>query len=299
MGTVEHGRDRRAGQRSALGLVLAANAALMLGELASAVAFHSLALVADAVHRLSDVSGLIIALVALRLIERPATGRHSFGLQRAEVLAAQANSLILLGASGWVLYEAVRRMIHPVHVSGGGLLLVASLGLVVSLTSAWVLRRRRADSLNMRAAFLHMAADAAGSLGAMIAGAVILVADVHRADPAASMLISAFVILAGWRLLRDTAHVLLEGVPRGLDLEAVDLALRRAEGVRSVHHLHVWNLASDVPALSAHVVLADALSMHDAQIQGEALKTVLAERFGIEHATLELECHEHEESALP
>jgi cobalt-zinc-cadmium efflux system protein len=290
---VDRGRHRRV-----LAAVLWANILLMAGEALAGTALHSLALVADAVHRLSDVSGLAIALVALRLMDRPATPRHTFGLQRAEVLAAQANGLILLAASGWVVYEAVLRLVHPVHVSGGGLLLIASLGLVVSLGSAWLLRGSLGGGLNMRAAFLHMATDAAGSAGAMVAGLLILVADIPRADPAASLLISALVVFAAWTLLRDTARVLLEGTPRGMDPQIVERSLRTAGGVRDVHHLHLWNLASDVPALSAHVVLSDAHTMHDAQIEGDRLKAMLVERFGIEHSTLELECHEHPEERI-
>lgn len=290
---VDRGRHRRV-----LAAVLWANVLLMAGEALAGTTLHSLALVADAVHRLTDVSGLAIALVALRLMDSPATPRHTFGLQRAEVLAAQANGLILLVASGWVVYEAVLRIVHPVHVSGIGLLLVASLGLVVSAGSAWLLRGSLGEGLNMRAAYLHMAADAAGSVGAMVAGVLILVANLRRADPAASLLISALVVFAAWTLLRDTARVLLEGTPRGMDPQLVERSLRTAGGVRDVHHLHLWNLASDVPALSAHVVLADAQTMHDAQIEGDRLKAMLAERFGIEHSTLELECHEHPDERI-
>jgi len=291
---------RRIAQRRVVWAVLGANLALMAGEVVAGAALRSLALLADAVHRLTDVSGLAIALVAIRLAVRPPTKRHSFGLQRAEVLAAQANGLILLGAAGWVIYVASGRLAHPVHVAGGGLLAVASSGLAVSVASAWLLSRAHSESLNMRAAFLHMSADAAGSLGAMVAGLLILAADWHRADPAASILISILVIYAAWTLLRDAAHVLLEGTPRGMDPTSVEDSLLAAGGVEGVHHLHLWNLASDVPALSAHVVLTGELSMHEAQVKGDRLKAMLAERFGIEHSTLELECHEHaDESSLP
>jgi cobalt-zinc-cadmium efflux system protein len=272
---------------------LFANAALMIGEGLAGLAFRSLALLADAVHLLTDVSGLAIAVLALRLIERPATPRHSFGLERAEVLAAQANGVILLGASAWVFYEAARRLAHPVHVAGGGVLAVAAAGLVVNVGSAWLLGRVRGRSLNMRGAWLHLGADALGSLGAMVAGVIILGWDIHRADPAISLLIGALVLWAAWRLLRDTTHVLLEAAPRGMDPEAVAAALSREGGVVNVHHLHLWSVASDLPALSAHVVFAADMSMHEAQLKADNLKGMLAERFGIEHATLELECHEH------
>jgi cobalt-zinc-cadmium efflux system protein len=263
----------------------------MVGEVIAGLAFHSLALLAEAVHLLTDVSGLTIAILALMLLSRPATVRHTFGMQRAEVLAAQANALVLLGTSGWIIYASVRRLMHPAHVSGTGLLAVASAALVVNVTSAWLLHRSAGESLNMRGAFLHLASDALGSLGAMAAGVVILIWDNDRADPVASLVISVLVVWAGWRLLRESTDVLLEGTPRGMDPTEVERALSDQPGVREVHHLHLWNIASDVPALSAHVVLIGSPSMHDAQLRADGIKAMLIDRFGIDHATLELECH--------
>jgi cobalt-zinc-cadmium efflux system protein len=280
-------------QRRVLWLALTANAALMVGEFVAAFAFRSLTLLADSVHLLTDVSGLAIAAIAFRLIERPATPRHSFGLHRAEVLAAQGNAVILIGASGWIFIEASRRLAHPVAVSGPGLLGVGAIALVINAGSAWFLHGQRGRSLNMRGAFLHLALDALASVGAVAAGLVIVLSGARRVDPAVSVAIGVIVLWAAWRLLRDATQVLLEGTPAGMDPQVVHDALSTAPGVRNVHHLHLWSLASDVPALSAHVVLTDATSMHDAQIRGDELKALLAERFGIEHATLELECHEH------
>ena len=281
-------------ERRSIGLALFANAALMVAEVAAAFAFHSLTLLADSVHLLTDVSGLAIALVAFRLMVRPPTGRHSFGLQRGEVLAAQANACVLLGASAWVLYEASVRLASPQRVSGLGVLLIGAAGLAVNLGSARILRRTRGRTLNVRGAFLHLASDAIGSLGAMVAGALILVWHLRRADAVISIVIAALVLWAAWRLLRDTLHVLLEGVPSGLDPKEVEREICAQPGVDSVHHLHVWSLASDTPALSAHVVLSAGwdVSIHDGQIRGEQVKTMLARRFGIDHVTLELECHE-------
>jgi cobalt-zinc-cadmium efflux system protein len=252
-----------------------------------------LTLLADAFHLLTDVSGLALAVLAVGLMTRPATTRLSYGLQRAEVLAAQGNAAILLAASAWVIFEAARRLVHPVPVSGAGVLLVGAAGLVVNLGSVVVLRRERAANLNVRGAFLHLASDAVGSLGAIVAGAAILGWNSSRADPIVSLAIALLVLRAAWRLLRDTIHVLLEGSPRGMDPVRVEADLAGHQGVVNVHHLHLWSLASDTPALSAHVVLAGPVSMHEAQIKGEELKGMLAERFGIHHATLELECHGH------
>ena len=271
---------------------MAANAALMAAEIAGGFLFQSLALLSDAVHLLTDVSGLGIALLAIHLQARPTTERHTFGLQRAEVLAAQANAFVLVAVTIWVAIEAARRLVSPADVSGAGVAAVAALGLVVNLSCARLLHRVAGKSLNMRGAFLHVALDAAGSVAALLAGIAIVVWDVPRADPIASLVIGCLVLWAAWALLRDTTHVLLEGTPEGLDPAAVEGAIAGHEGVESVHHLHLWSLASDVPALSAHVVLAGQVSLHEAQVRGDGVKAMLAERFGIDHATLELECHQ-------
>jgi cobalt-zinc-cadmium efflux system protein len=289
----------RGRQTQVLWIALIANGALLAAEAGGGFMFNSLSLLADAVHLLTDVSGLAIALVAFRLMRRPPSERHSFGLQRSEVLAAQANAFILIAVSLWVIVEAINRLMHPEHVAGLGLLTVATFGLIVNLGSAWLLNRESGGSLNMRGAFLHLASDAVGSLGAMVAGVTILIWDWHRVDPAISLLISALVLWAAWRLLKDTTQVLLEGTPEGLSVDEVSAALSESASVQSVHHLHVWSLASDVSALSAHVVLDGAMSMHDAQVESEALKSMLSRRFGIDHATLEMECHEHEEHGVP
>jgi cobalt-zinc-cadmium efflux system protein len=298
-GDHEHRPVARAVQRRALWIALLANAAFMVAEVLGGLVFRSLALLADSAHMFSDVVGLAIALVAQRLIERQATVRHTYGLQRAEVLSAQANGLTLVAVAAWVIFEAVRRVGEPGHVAGGGLLVVATLGLLVNLASAVLLARASGHSLNMRGAFLHMASDAAGSVGAIVAGVAVLAWDAAWVDPAVSILIALLVLWSAWGLLRDTVHVLLEGTPEGMSLEAVEAALAEDEEVAAVHHLHLWNLASDVPALSAHVVLGGDVRLHDAQVSAERLKALLEDRFGIAHATLELECHPCEDETVP
>lgn len=280
-------------QRRVLALVLVVNAVFLMVEVAGGVVFGSLALLADAAHMLSDVAGLAIALLAHHLLTRPASERHSFGLQRAEVLAAQANGVILVASAGWIVFEAVHRLANSgsYEVDGGGLLVVALLGLVVNVAGALLLARVEHGNLNIRGAVLHMAVDALGSVGAVVAGVAILVADATWVDPVASIAIAALVVVAAWSLLRDATRILLEATPKGLDPAVVTAALARADGVVDVHHLHVWSLASDTPALSAHVVLEGEPSLHDAQETGGELRTLLADRFGITHATLELECH--------
>lgn len=274
---------------------LALNAVFFIAELAGGVVFHSLALMADAAHMFTDVAALAIALVAIRLTSRPSTPRHTFGLERAEVLGALVNGIALLVASGAIFVEAARRIGSPGDVDGGGVLAVAIVGIVVNLISARVLRRARGTSLNMTGALMHMVTDAIGLAGTCVAAVVVLVSDATWADPAVSLGIAILVLWSGFRLLRDTVHVLLEGTPAGMDRSAVEATLAHAEGVEAIHHLHLWSLASDVPALSAHVVLRGDVSLHDAQQRGDELKRLLAVEHGIVHATLELECHECED----
>jgi cobalt-zinc-cadmium efflux system protein len=282
-------------QRRALQYALVLNGGYLLVEIGGALIFNSLALLADTAHMLSDVVGLGIALAAQRLAMRPATARHTYGFHRAEVLGALANAVVIAGATGWIVYEAVGRLRDPQTVEGGGLLLVAAAGLAVNTWSAIVIRRAQGDSLNMRGAFVHMWADALGSVAVIVAAIGVLVWEAVWLDPAASLAIAAIVIWSAWGLLRATLHVLLEGAPSHLHSEDIERALAESSGVESIHHVHLWSLASDVPALSAHVVLDGEMSLHDAQDKGDELKLMLEEEFGISHATLELECHDCED----
>lgn len=285
-----HGPSRDM-QRRALWIALVANGGFFVAEVIGGLAFHSLALLADAAHMFSDVVGLSIALLAQQLLSRPATAKHSYGFQRSEVLGAQFNGLTLLAVAGWIIYEGIHRIGQEVSVQGRGMLVVASLGLLVNLGSAVMLARARGRSVNMKGAFLHMAVDAAGSVAAIAAAIAVIGWNANWVDPAVSILVALLVIWSGWSLLRDTTRVLLEGAPGDIDLAAVEAALTADERVSAVHHTHLWSLASDVTAFSGHVVLDEGTSLHDAQAEGERIKAMLSERFNIEHATLELECH--------
>jgi cobalt-zinc-cadmium efflux system protein len=296
---VVSGAHQRASQRRALSIALAANAGFAVVEVVGGISFHSLALLADAAHMASDVVALVVALVAVALMDRPATARHSFGLKRAEVLGAQFNGVVLVGVSVLIIVEAISRFGSPDDVRGAGVIAVASIGLVVNLGSALVLVRAEGHSLNMQGAFLHMAADAAGSVAAIVAGVAVVVWDATWVDPAASILIAVLVLWSAWGLLRDTTNVLLEGSPKGIDPDAVRAAIGDDPAVEAVHHVHLWSLASDEPSLSAHVVLRGEVTLHEAQQRGERLKAMLAERFDIDHATLELECHDCDEVLPP
>jgi cobalt-zinc-cadmium efflux system protein len=286
----EHAADiARPGQRRALGWALGVNTALLVVEVIGGIVFGSLALLADAAHLVSDVAGLGIAVGAVVLTARPASARHSFGFARAEVMAAQVSALLLLAAGAWILVEGVTRLGDPVPVQGAGLAAVATLGLAVNAGSAIMIHRAQGESLNMRASFVHLATDAAGSLGALLAGVAIWVWGWAAADTIVSMATAALVLWTGWGLLRESTHVLMEGVPRSLDPEAVLAAMGKVDGVVGVHHLHLWNLASDVPAASAHVVVAGQPTLHQAQQVATAVKAALAAEFTLSNVTLELE----------
>ena len=265
---------------------------LLVAEAIAGFLFGSLALLADAAHQLSDVAGLAIALVAHRLTDKPASTRHSFGLQRAEVLGAQANGLLLLVSAVVIVVEALRRLGEPTDVVGAGVVTVAAISLLVNAGSAWWLSRVRGRSLNVGGAMIHLFADAAGSVAALVAGAAVVLGGLDVLDPIMAVLIVVLVLWSAWGLLRDTYHVLMEGAPPGVDVTDVTDTLRTHHAVSSVHHLHLWMLASDMPALSAHVVLEGRVNLHQAQNHGDELKRLLAAEHGIDHATLELECHD-------
>ena len=278
-------------QKRALWISLLANGGFLIAEVIGGLAFHSLALLADAAHMMSDVVGLTIALVAQQLLSRPASAKHTYGFQRSEVLGGQFNGLTLLAVAGWIIYEAVSRIGQPAEVQGKGMLIVATLGLLVNLGSAFLLARSRGRSVNMKGAYLHMVVDAAGSAAAIVAALAIIFFGANWVDPVVSVGIALLVIWSAWSLLKDTTNVMLEGAPGDVSLEEVEAALVCEPSVTAVHHTHLWSLASDATAFSGHVVLKDDQRLHEAQQQGIQLKVMLADRFNIDHATLELECH--------
>jgi cobalt-zinc-cadmium efflux system protein len=290
-GPPDDARERE--RRQALWIALGANGGFLVVQVVAGLAFGSLALLADAVHMVSDVAALAIALVAQRVALSPPTRRHTYGLVRAEVIGAQVNALLLLGAAVWIVIEAVDRLGETdATVDGGGVVAVALLGLAVNAGSAWVVARSAGANLNLRGAFWHLAGDALGSLGALAAGLAVVIAGATWVDAAASLFIAVLITVSAIMLLRDVGRVLLEGTPSGLDVDDVESALAAEPQVEAVHHVHVWSLGSESPALSAHVVLHGEPSLHEAQARGDELRAMLVDRFGIAHATLELECHD-------
>jgi cobalt-zinc-cadmium efflux system protein len=276
--------------RLALGLILG----FMLIEVVAGVLADSLALLSDAAHMLTDAGSVGLALVALSLAARPPTGRFTFGLGRAEILSAQVNGAALLVLAGVIGFEAVRRLGDPPDVEGGIVIAVGLLGAAVNVASAWALAKAERRSLNVEGARAHVMADLYASLGAAIAGAIILTTGFREADPIAALVVSGLMLRTAWSLLRESGLVLLEGTPRDLESDAVGRALAGHPGVVEVHDLHVWEVTSGFPALAAHVLVAAGDDCHGIRHQ---LEQLLDERFSIHHTTLQVE-HEHADALL-
>ena len=276
----------RDADRRALKIAAVLTAGFMLVEVAGGLITGSLALLADAGHMLSDSFSLVLALFAVSLAARPATSRRTFGFKRAEILAALVNGLLLALVSIWVVVEAIRRLGDPVDVLAGGMLTVAIIGLGVNVLAAWVLYRSSGESLNVKAALRHVLADLAGSVGVIIAAVVIMLTGWEAADPIISILISLLIVASAWSILRDSVDVLLEAVPRGLDAEKIGMAMASVPEVEQVHDLHVWEITSGFPSLSAHVLVGKDSDCHAARAEIEA---VLHDEFEIDHVTLQVE----------
>jgi cobalt-zinc-cadmium efflux system protein len=265
-----------------LGLTLAFTAV----EIVGGVLTGSLALLADAVHMLSDNVALALALFAVWLAGRPSTPERSFGYQRAEILAALANGVILVVLAIWIFIAAWGRLMDPPDVLAGWMAVVAVIGLAVNLLAAAILARAGHDTLNMRAAFRHVIADALGSAGVLVAALVILVTGWRYADPLAGALIAVAVLASSWSVLRDSVNILLEGAPKGIDPRELGRRLAEAPGVVEVHDLHVWTITSGFPSLSAHVLVARD---DDCHARRRDLEELLLREYGIEHTTLQVE----------
>lgn len=254
-------------------------------------AFHgwkvdSLALLADAGHNLSDVAGLVLAWLAVLAGRRAADARHTYGWQRASLLAALANAVLLLVAMGSLGWEAVQRLSAPQPIEGWTLIAVAGIGIVVNTATALLFLRGSHGDLNIRGAFLHMAADALVSLGVVLAGALYLWQGWAWIDPVLSLVIAAVIVLGTWGLLRQSLHLLFDGVPEGVDLTQVRRGLLGLPGVVGLHDLHVWAMGTDANAATAHLVLDDAA---DDSAVLQAATALLQQAHGIGHATLQLE----------
>lgn len=269
---------------------LTINFVWLIVEIAGGIFTHSLALLADAGHMLTDVAALGLSIAVVYMARAPRSAHRTFGLLRAEVIGAFVNGATLVVIVGFVFYEAWRRFATPQAIDAPWMLAIAVVGLLANAGSAWVLLRHAKDSVNIQGAFLHLVGDALGSVGAIVAGVVIWTTGWYPADPLASVLIGLLILWGSLGLLKRTTHILLNGTPAGIDYEAVLAALSANDHVAEVHDLHIWSITDTEPALSAHLRLIPECSdsAHWQECLQEAQR-MLAERFGISHATLQLE----------
>ena len=269
-----------------LGVALALICGLITLEVVAGILADSLALLSDAAHMLTDAAALALSLVVIRLVRRPAGGNLTFGLRRAEVLSAQANGVTLLVLGALIVYEGIRRLIEPPAPAGLVVLVVALVGIVVNLLATRELAHANRESLNIRGSYLHLLTDLFAFIATAVAGLLIAVWGLDRADGVASLLVAGLMLYAAYQLLRDSGRVLLEAAPAGFDVDEIGRAIAGSPRVESVHDLHVWEVSSGFPALSAHVLVAPGDDCH--AIRRE-LEHMLVERFGIDHTTLQVD----------
>jgi cobalt-zinc-cadmium efflux system protein len=282
----DHSHGFAATDARRLGAAFALIVAFMLAELVAGILGSSLALISDAGHMLTDAVAIGLALAALRLAERPPAGSFTYGMRRAEILSAQVNGITLLLLGVLIVFEGIRRLIDPPDVEGALVLVVALVGIGVNLVAARLLAGTERRSLNIEGAFLHVVTDLFAFIATAIAGALILIWGLDRADGIASLLIAALMLWAAYGLLRETGRVFMEAAPPGLDPEAIGEALVQEAGVIEVHDLHVWEVTTGMAAISAHMIVRQDADCHEARWRAARL---LADRFGVEHSTLQVE----------
>lgn len=281
-----HGGSAAARNQGGLKWALGMTVTYMIAEVVGGLVTGSLALLADAAHMLTDAGGLAFALLAIRLGQRPATARRSYGLLRAEILAALGNAVVLLVLTIYILYEAYRRFVDPPEVLGWPMLLVAAVGLAVNLVSMRLLSAGSSESLNMRGAYFEVLSDMLGSLGVIVAALVVMTTGWNLADPIIGAGIGLFIVPRTWNLLREATAVLIEAAPAHLDVEKLEARISAIEGVVEVHHLHVWTITSGLDAMSVHIVI-DGQASETATLA--AARKLSADEFGLGHTTIQVE----------
>ena len=269
-----------------LSLALGLIGVFMAGEVVAGLIARSLALLSDAAHMLTDAGAIVLALVAMRLAARPPKGGYTFGLKRAEILSAQANGLTMLILAVWLGIEAVRRLIDPPDVTGGLVLVTALVGIVFNVAAAWAMSRANRASLNVEGAFQHILNDLFAFVATAIAGGIVLVTGFSRADAIATLIVVVLMVKAGLGLIRESGKIFLEAAPSGIDPPALGVRLAGVSGVVEVHDLHVWQITSGQPALSAHVLVAEGLDCHAVRVDIEQL---LRHDYKITHSTLQVD----------
>jgi cobalt-zinc-cadmium efflux system protein len=286
----EHGLTATGRHRGTLTAVMAVSAAIALLEVAGALVSGSLVLFADAAHMAADAAGVGLSLLAAHFATRPATDRRTFGFARAEILAAMANALLLLGMAAFILIEAARRFAAPPVVGSGLMVTFGVVALAGNGTSMILLRRAQAESMNARGAFLEVASDTFGAVAVIATGILVATTGFTLADPIASLVVGAFILPRTWKLLRDAVDVLLEASPRGIDLSEVRRHMTELDGVTDVHDLHAWTITSGLPILSAHVVVDPGVLVGArSAAMLDTLQECLRGHFDVAHSTFQIE----------
>ncbi|MDR6156684.1 cobalt-zinc-cadmium efflux system protein [Chryseobacterium sp. SLBN-27] len=276
-------------------IVLALSGTYLIAEVIGGIATKSLALLADAAHMLTDVVGLLLAFIAIKIGERKASPQKTFGYYRTEILAAVINAVVLLGISLFVLYEAFQRFKNPPEVQSGSMMIVAGIGLVVNIIGILIIRKDSNESLNMKGAYFEVLSDMLTSLGVMIAGVIMLTTQWYYADPIISAAIGLLIIPRTLKLLMEAVNVLLEGTPKDVDISKLRASLEELPGIKELHDLHVWSLTSGVNAMSAHVIADDNKNRNEIL---QILKDKATTDFKITHTTFQIEYEGYDESVI-
>jgi cobalt-zinc-cadmium efflux system protein len=260
----------------------------MILEFAGGLLTKSLALLSDSGHMLSDAGALALSLIAMRFAAKPPSSKNTYGYHRFEILAALLNGVTLFVIAGFIIAEAVERFRNPPEVASGSMMIIAAIGLLANLLSAWFLMRKGdvKDNLNVRSAYLHVLGDALGSVGAIVAGLLMLLFSWYVADPIISVLVALLILKSAWGVIASTVHILMEGAPPSIDQAKLRAALLHLPGVQDVHDIHVWTITSGMDAMSCHLLVREEAAE---QTVLQAAVTMLAETFGIEHATVQIE----------
>jgi cobalt-zinc-cadmium efflux system protein len=281
-----HGHVTAGADRRRLTFALALILSFMVAEVTAGILAHSLALLSDAAHMLTDAGAIGLSLLALSLAARPPSGSMTYGLRRAEILSAQANGAILLVLAGLIVYEAIRRLVSPPDVQGWTVVVVAVAGIAVNLVATWQLAKANRGNMAVEGSFQHILTDLYAFVGTAIAGAIIVATGFSRADPIASLFVAALMLRASYGLLKDSGRVLLEMAPARMNMQEIGEALAAHAEVVEVHDLHVWEIGTDLPALSAHVLVRRGIDCHAVRLE---LERLLHDRFQLEHTTLQVD----------
>ncbi|MFD0868408.1 cation diffusion facilitator family transporter [Paenibacillus residui] len=295
-----HHHDRsREGNKKGLTIALLITSGIMLLEFFGGLITNSLALLSDSGHMLSDASSLLLSLIAIWFATRPASPNKTYGFYRFEILAALFNGVTLFVIAGFITWEAIQRFYDPPTVASGSMMIIASIGLLANLLSAWTLMRKGdvKNNVNLRSAYLHVIGDALGSVGAILAGIIMLLFGWYAADPIISVLVALLILKSAWGIIKHTVHILMEGTPITIDQTEVKEALGSIDGVVDVHDLHIWTITSGLDSLSCHILIEDHM---DSQKILQAAIHIIEEKFKIRHTTIQIETSaiHHEEMTV-